>query len=81
MKDFKLNEKATSEMNLENFLITALLEDNCFDVEKFLNMLDVEYDEDDISDTRDVQRIYNLSSKRNRIKWLLQVMYYTVTTL
>ena len=36
VKDFKLNEKATSK-NLENFLITAAcLEDNCFDVEKFL---------------------------------------------
>lgn len=70
VKDFKLNEKATSK-NLENFLITALLEDNCFDVEKFLNMLDVEYDEDDISDTRDVQRIYNLSSKTQQNKMVI----------
>ena len=40
VKDFTLNEKATSK-NLENFIITALLEaalleDNYFDVEKFI---------------------------------------------
>ena len=37
VKDFTLNEKATSK-NLQNFIITALLEDNYFDIEKFIEM-------------------------------------------
>ncbi len=83
VKDFTLNEKATSK-NLQNFIITALLEaalleDNYFDIEKFIEMLDVEYDEDDLDEMQGVREVYERSNKKHcKIKWLLQVMFYTM---
>ena len=80
VKDFTLNEKATSK-NLQNFIITALLEaalleDNYFDIEKFIEMLDVEYDEDDLDEMQGVREVYERSNKNTgKIKWLLQDMF------
>ena len=70
VKDFKLNEKATSK-NLQNFLITAQFENEWFDLEKFLNMLDVKYSEDEITEVQGIKRKYNLSSKTQQNKMVI----------
>ena len=70
VKDFTLNEKATSK-NLQNFIITALLEDNDFDIEKFIEMLDVEYDEDDLDEMQGVREVYERSNKTLQNKMVI----------
>lgn len=75
VKDFTLNEKATSK-NLQNFIITALLEaalleDNYFDIEKFIEMLDVEYDEDDLDEMQGVREVYERSNKTLQNKMVI----------
>lgn len=70
VKDFTLNEKATSK-NLQNFIITALLEDNDFEIEKFIEMLDVEYDEDDLDEMQGVREVYERSNKTLQNKMVI----------
>ena len=70
VKDFTLNEKATSK-HLQNFIITALLEDNYFDIEKFIEMLDVEYDEDDLDEMQGVREVYERSNKTLQNKMVI----------
>ena len=75
VKDFTLNEQATSK-NLQNFIITALLEaalleDNYFDIEKFIEMLDVEYDEDDLDEMQGVREVYERSKKTLQNKMVI----------
>ena len=58
-------------------LEAALLEDNYFDIEKFIEMLDVEYDEDDLDEMQGVREVYERSNKtlQNKIVIAGYVLY------